>query len=90
MNRVGTDATGFQSATVACCAHIRVRAPNGAPFNEALVYDEGDFHEGSRDVFRCGPPNDLKFRGVTNDRLRERGHRIIELRVSIQDHIKIT
>lgn len=71
-------------------ADPRGRAKWSAPSNEALVYDEGDFHEGSRDVFRCGPPNDLKFRGVTNDRLQERGHRIIELRVSIQDHIKIT
>lgn len=32
--------------------------------NDALVYDEADFREGGRDVFRCGPPGDLRFRGV--------------------------
>jgi len=35
------------------------------PSNDALVYDEADFREGGCDVFRCGPPNNLKFRGVT-------------------------
>ena len=33
--------------------------------NDVLVYDEADFRQGGRDVFRCGPPNDLKFRGET-------------------------
>lgn len=32
---------------------------------DAIVYDEADFREGGRDVFRCGTPNDLKFRGIT-------------------------
>ena len=41
------------------------RARWSAPSNDALVYDEADFREGGRDVFRCGPPNDLRFRGDT-------------------------
>jgi uncharacterized protein YndB with AHSA1/START domain len=46
-------------------ADPRVRAKWSAPSNDALVYDEADFRPGGRDVFRCGPPNDLKFGGVT-------------------------
>ena len=46
-------------------ADPRARAKWSAPSNDALVYDEADFREGARDVFRCGPPDDLKFRGVT-------------------------
>ena len=46
-------------------ADPQVRAKWSAPSNDALVYDETDFREGGRDVFRCGPPNNLKFRGVT-------------------------
>ena len=46
-------------------ADPQVRAKWSAPSNDALVYDESDFREGGRDVFRCGPPNNLKFRGVT-------------------------
>jgi len=42
------------------------RAQNGVPPpTMPLVYDEADFREGGCDVFRCGPPNNLKFRGVT-------------------------
>jgi uncharacterized protein YndB with AHSA1/START domain len=41
------------------------RARWSAPLNDTLVYDEADFRVGGRDVFRCGPPNDLKFRGET-------------------------
>jgi uncharacterized protein YndB with AHSA1/START domain len=36
-----------------------------APSNDNLVYDESDFLEGGRDVFRCGPANDLRFQGTT-------------------------
>lgn len=32
--------------------------------NDSLVYDEADFREGGRDIFRCGPRGDLRFRGV--------------------------
>jgi len=46
-------------------ADARARAKWSAPSNDALVYDEADFREGGCDVFRCGPLNDLKFRGVT-------------------------
>ena len=46
-------------------ADPRTRAKWSAPSNDALVYDEADFREGARDVFRCGTPNDLRFRGVT-------------------------
>jgi uncharacterized protein YndB with AHSA1/START domain len=41
------------------------RAKWSAPKNDTLVYDEADFREGGRDLFRCGPPNDLKFGGLT-------------------------
>ncbi|MGH9481313.1 MAG: SRPBCC domain-containing protein [Terriglobales bacterium] len=41
------------------------RAKWSAPPNDALIYDEANFCEGGRDVFRCGPANDLKFRGET-------------------------
>ena len=46
-------------------ADPRARAEWSAPSNDALVYDEAEFREGARDVFRCGPLSDLKFRGVT-------------------------
>jgi uncharacterized protein YndB with AHSA1/START domain len=36
-----------------------------APSNDVLIYDEADFRQGGRDVFRCGPPADPKFRGET-------------------------
>jgi len=42
------------------------RARWSAPSNDALVYDEADFQIGGRDVFRCGPKGDLKFRGETH------------------------
>ena len=41
------------------------RAKWSAPLEDTLVYDTVDFREGGRDVFRCGPPNDLRFRGET-------------------------
>jgi uncharacterized protein YndB with AHSA1/START domain len=41
------------------------RAKWSAPRNDTLVYDKADFREGGGDVFRCGPPNDLRFRGET-------------------------
>jgi uncharacterized protein YndB with AHSA1/START domain len=41
------------------------RARWSAPSGDALVYDTADFREGGRDVFRCGPPKDLRFRGET-------------------------
>jgi len=46
-------------------ANPQARARWSAPSNDALAYDEADFREGGHDVFRCGPPNDLRFRGVT-------------------------
>ena len=46
-------------------ADPQARAKWSAPSNDALVYDEADFREGGCDVFRCGPPSNLKFRGVT-------------------------
>ena len=46
-------------------ADPHARAKWSAPSNDALVYEETDFREGGRDVFRCGPPNDLRFLGVT-------------------------
>jgi uncharacterized protein YndB with AHSA1/START domain len=41
------------------------RAKWSAPLNDTLIYDKADFREGGCDVFRCGPPNDLRFRGET-------------------------
>jgi uncharacterized protein YndB with AHSA1/START domain len=35
------------------------------PSNDALIYDQTDFRPGGRDVFRCGPLDDIKFRGET-------------------------
>jgi uncharacterized protein YndB with AHSA1/START domain len=41
------------------------RARWSAPSDDALVYDEADFRVGGKDVFRCGPKGDPKFRGET-------------------------
>jgi uncharacterized protein YndB with AHSA1/START domain len=41
------------------------RAKWSTPSNDTLVYDKTDFREGGGDVFRCGPPNDLRFRAET-------------------------
>ena len=46
-------------------ADPQARAKWSAPTNDALVYDNADFRECGGDVFRCGPKNDLRFRGVT-------------------------
>jgi uncharacterized protein YndB with AHSA1/START domain len=42
-----------------------VRAQWSAPSGDELVYKESAFTVGGRDVFRCGPKGDLKFRGET-------------------------
>jgi uncharacterized protein YndB with AHSA1/START domain len=42
-----------------------VRARWSAPSNDALINDETDFRLGGKDVFRCGPKGDQKFRGET-------------------------
>ena len=41
------------------------RARWSAPDNDELIYDESDFRIGGKDVFRCGPKGDPKFRGET-------------------------
>ncbi len=41
------------------------RARWSPPSNDVLIYDVADFRAGGRDVFRCGPQNDPKFRGET-------------------------
>jgi uncharacterized protein YndB with AHSA1/START domain len=41
------------------------RASWSAPSKDELIYDETDFQIGGKDVFRCGPQGDLKFRGDT-------------------------
>jgi uncharacterized protein YndB with AHSA1/START domain len=41
------------------------RALWGAPSEDVLIYDEADFRVGGKDVFRCGPGGDPKFRGET-------------------------
>jgi uncharacterized protein YndB with AHSA1/START domain len=40
-----------------------VRAKWSAPSGDELIYDESAFKVGGRDVFRCGPKGDLRFRG---------------------------
>ena len=39
------------------------RARWSPPSNDVLIYDQTDFRAGGRDLFRCGPKNDPKFRG---------------------------
>jgi uncharacterized protein YndB with AHSA1/START domain len=41
------------------------RARWSAPSKDVLIYDEADFRIGGKDVFRCGPEGDPKFRGET-------------------------
>lgn len=41
------------------------RARWSPPSSDVLIYDETDFREGGRDVFRCGPKQDPKFHGKT-------------------------
>jgi uncharacterized protein YndB with AHSA1/START domain len=41
------------------------RARWSAPSDDVLIYDEADFRIGGKDVFRCGPKGDPKFRGET-------------------------
>src|ERR1700730_16330702 len=41
------------------------RARWSPPSNDVLIYDQTDFRAGGRDVFRCGPRNDPRFRGET-------------------------
>ena len=41
------------------------RAKWSAPSGDELVYDETDFRVGGRDIFRCGPKGDLRFRAET-------------------------
>jgi uncharacterized protein YndB with AHSA1/START domain len=42
-----------------------VRSQWSAPLGDELVYEEAAFKVGGRDVFRCGPKGDPKFRGET-------------------------
>src|ERR1700730_9513767 len=42
-----------------------VRARWSAPSEDVLIYDEADFSTGGKDVFRCGPKGDPRFRGET-------------------------
>ena len=41
------------------------RARWSPPSNDELIYDETDFRIGGKDLFRCGPKGDPKFRGET-------------------------
>jgi uncharacterized protein YndB with AHSA1/START domain len=41
------------------------RARWSAPSDDELIYDKADFRIGGKDVFRCGPKGDPKFRGET-------------------------
>src|ERR1700693_1226013 len=42
------------------------RARWSPPSSDTLIYDEADFREGGRDVFRCEPKNDPKFHRKTS------------------------
>lgn len=57
----GYDAT--PSRVFAEFANPVVRAQWSAPSGDELVYEEAAFKVGGRDVFRCGPKGDPKFRG---------------------------
>jgi len=46
-------------------ADPQARAKWSTSSNDALVYDESDFSEGGRDLFRCGPKDDLRVKGLT-------------------------
>jgi uncharacterized protein YndB with AHSA1/START domain len=41
------------------------RARWSASSSDVLIYDQTEFREGGRDLFRCGPKNDPRFHGVT-------------------------
>jgi uncharacterized protein YndB with AHSA1/START domain len=41
------------------------RARWSAPSEDVLIYDEVDFRIGGKDVFRCGPKGNPRFRGET-------------------------
>lgn len=41
------------------------RARWSAPSKDAIIYDEADFRIGGKNLFRCGPKGDPKFRGET-------------------------
>jgi uncharacterized protein YndB with AHSA1/START domain len=42
-----------------------VRAKWSTSSGDELIYDESSFELGGRDIFRCGPKGDLRFRGET-------------------------
>jgi uncharacterized protein YndB with AHSA1/START domain len=42
-----------------------VRSKWSASPGDELIYDESAFKAGGRDIFRCGPKGDLRFRGET-------------------------
>ncbi len=42
------------------------RARWSAPSDDSFLYDEADFRVGGKDVFRCGPKENPKFRGETH------------------------
>ena len=46
-------------------ADAAARARWSPPSNDVLIYDQTDFRAGGRDLFRCGPKDDPKFRGET-------------------------
>jgi uncharacterized protein YndB with AHSA1/START domain len=46
-------------------ANPTLRARWSAPSGDELVYEQAAFTVGGRDVFRCGPKGDPKFRGET-------------------------
>jgi uncharacterized protein YndB with AHSA1/START domain len=56
-----------------------------APSNDTLIYDEANFREGGRDIFRCGPPNDLRFRGETTYQVIVPNKRVISTEMVVSD-----
>jgi uncharacterized protein YndB with AHSA1/START domain len=53
------------------------RARWSPPSNDVLIYDQTNFRVGGRDVFRCGPKNDPKFRGETSYHLIVPNKRVV-------------
>jgi uncharacterized protein YndB with AHSA1/START domain len=63
------------------------RARWSPPSGDVLIYDEADFRAGGRDLFRCGPQSDPKFRGETLYHLIVPNERVISSEIlDVGDH----
>lgn len=58
-------------------ARVQARAVWGVPQGDAIEYSEADFSVGGRDVFRCGSPTRMEYRGVVQYQDLVKNKRII-------------